>query len=432
MLILTYLILMLIYVGALIYRKKIMGATIGAIHKGALTLNNRVEEWGKRQIMENPSSPVAKWRYARQWKGAQVRKGIYEKLRNKKDVKGKDGSGQKKDGGKRGHPGDAGAPPPDEGMKANTTGNPQVEPDPEETNNVQTPVEGLEQMPEKAKESFGWRQVPDEHGGGQGDLEVFGPWGKIPTEARKPGKYDVVMEDGKKQTVYGSWEENSNGPVLRENYWSLERTKRAYRIMRDKQGNVFARKIDEDAAKGKRQEAGKETAPQAPQHIRPADYSAPEASTGTQPGASPVSRAARRRVSIKATSEGTPAPGGPPRSDLRGGPVTRGGAPLAGRDNGEKTTANSEKTARQTPIQRNRGPVDFGARYSPGANTPRNAREKTVSETGVIKEEKTNSRTAGAREDIANPDRHGGQPPVIEKNAPNPGGDGSGAGKGKG
>lgn len=388
MLIFTYFILMVLFVGALIFRKKIMDATIGSIHKGALTLNNRVEEWGNKQITENPSSPVAMLRYAKQWKRAEARREIYQKLREGM-------YGQKKEQ-KKSAPGDAGASPTDDLKKAGASGDPpegvayrqsnhtrdekpKTTGPKEPTENVQIPVEGLEQVPEKARESFGWRPAPDGQTGSQGEegLEVFGPWDKIPHEAREPVKYDVVMEDGKKQTVYGSWENTPQGPVLRENYWSLERTKRAYRILRDKEGKVFARNIGVNDATEKRRQADQKTTPQAKQNNRPIDYSPPEAAPGPQPGAN---HASARGATKKST-------------------------------------------------QRGRGPVDFGARYSPGTHPPRESAEKTVNGTGFVKDEKTDVQTAGpnfrVKGDIANPGRHRDQPPVI-----NEGGDGSGAGTG--
>ncbi|TEB04693.1 hypothetical protein Psch_03455 [Pelotomaculum schinkii] len=423
MLIFTYFILIGVFVGALILRKKLMDATVGAIHKGALTLNNRVEEWGNKQIAENPSSPMAQWRYGKLWKRAEARREIYQKLREEKYGQKKDGSRQEK-----GAFGDAGAPLPDNGKPDNgknvgTTGNPLEdstsqtkhtggrEPkaptkDPEEkkspgeeptteteTETIQTPVEGLEQMPEKARESFGWRSAPDGQRGGQDEdvLEVFGPWDKIPQDARKPVNYSVVTEEGRKQKVYGSWEETPHGPVLRENYWSLERTPRAYQIMRDNAGNVFARKVGVDNAAQKQQQAGQQTAPQASQNIRPEGYSAPESPPVPQPSANQAATATRRRIPLRMAQ----APGRPASGDFRNSPA----------DTARGTRAKSHPTQR-----RERGPVDFGARYSPGTHPPEDTDEKTIRQPEFAKEEKTDVRTADpyirAREETADPDRH--------------------------
>lgn len=445
MLIIIYFILIGIFIGSLIIRKKFMEATVGAIHKGALTLNNRVEDWKNRQIMENPNSPIAKWRYARQWNRMEARREIYKKLRDKKDGQGKDDILQNKTRNKKGHPDNA-TPPKDDGNNTGTAGNiaegtkskinhtvgkePKI-PDSEEaktpetekaTEEVQTPVNGLEQMPDNARKSFDWRPSPDGQTGRQGedDLEVFGPWDKIPQEAREPVKYDVVTEDGKKENIYGSWYETPNGPILRENYWSLERTRRAYRIMRDKQGNVFARKVNVDDAKEKEgQRAKKQATPQTPQNSPPPDYSAPKASSTLQPGTSQTSRVNHRRVPLRTTPESTAVPGESASSEYRNVSATREVPPLTGDERIENTTAAREKTVRQKPTQRGRGPVDFGARYSPGAHPP-----------GNVKEEKMGFSPAGpyfrANEDMANPNRHDDQLPVIENGTRS---EGSSAGK---
>ncbi|WP_449240573.1 hypothetical protein [Desulfoscipio gibsoniae] len=415
MLIIIYFTLIGIFIGSLILRKKFMEATVGAIHRGALTLNNRVDDWKNRQIMENPNSPVAKWRYARQWNRMEARRNIYNKLRDKRDRK----NGQEKEDilqnqtrNKKGHSDNAGTPSDNrknndttgnisEGAKRNINHTREKEPktlDPEEaktldaekaTEAIQTPVNGLEQMPENARESFDWRSAPDDQTGSQveDDLEVFGPWDKIPQEAREPVKYNVVTEDGKNENIYGSWEETPHGPVLRENYWSLERTRRAYRIMRDKQGNVFARKFNVDDAKEKGgQKAKKQAAPQTPQNSPP--------------------------------PESTAVPGESAGSEYRNVSAPRQGPPLAGHGSSEKTTATREKAVRQKPTQRGRGPVDFGARYSPGVHPPGEPSKKTVNATGNVKEEKN--------EDMANPNRHDDQPPIIENSSRS---EGSSAGK---
>lgn len=426
-----------------------MDATVGAIHKGALTLNNRVEDWGNKQITENPSSPVAMWRYAKQWKRTEARREIYNKLRgDKKDGQNNDSGEQKKRDSKNGHPGDAGTGSPDD-KNTNASGNPSggvayrqanhteggkpESPEPEERNEkTQTPVEGLEQMPESARDSFGWRPAPEGQSEGQGKegFEVFGPLDKIPQEARTPSKYEVPMEDGKKQSVYGAWEESPNGPVLREAHWYLQKTRRAFQILRNKDGKVFARKLDVENAAEKQQQADQKTAPQARQNFRPTDILAPETAPGPQPGENRTSRTAHGRVPLRTTQEGTTVQSRPDSGNLRDAPAVRGGPPLAGHDGDEKTTTVRETTVKPKPTQRSRGPVDFGARYSPGNHSSKESDGKTVNETGFAKGERTDEHAAGsysrAKEDISNPSGQGGQPPVIEKK--DPGGAGSESG----
>lgn len=112
MLLFKYFLLIVVFVSAIVLRKKMMEHTLGAIHRGALSLNNRIEGWVKRQVETHPASPYAQAIVQQRFKKAEMWRDLYKKWRKERVEKSQGPSSPNDDTG--GPPG-GGPRPPDNG-----------------------------------------------------------------------------------------------------------------------------------------------------------------------------------------------------------------------------------------------------------------------------------------------------------------------------
>jgi len=347
MLLFKYFLLIVIFIAALAFRKKMMEHTIGAIHRGALTLNNRVESWMKRQIETNPYSPYARIAMRKRFERLRIMRDLYRKwsekekkenpddssnspqnafsndsLSNAGDVGGADGDfvGARRNPvifrRKPSHEHVEEAFPREIAVRTETgpaeAGHPEFSGEtgravsPAGTSSQEGfPVGGVELLPLKARESFGWLPCSDD---GPDDGAVYGPKGnEVPEELKKPRQYFVPNAPGKYPSIipmYGAWEMTERGPALRA-YDIISNTpaSAAYQVFRNKRGEVFARKIEQERvphAETGLPEAGHGM----PSHVE-AEFSSPKRRSPAYPGGSDISGDPRKTGSSDTSSAET-------------------------------------------------------------------------------------------------------------------------------
>lgn len=281
-----YLLLIAIFVSALVFRKKMMEHTVGAISRGFAALSARVENWAKRQWETNPSSPYARAASYYRFRKYEFRRELYRKGRSVSRAKNEsEGNGENEDSGtgSAASQQSTGAPPQqgretrspaDRGRvfraRGGTAG---VEQDAAAPAAPAGPVQylppggiavrerGAETLtqpaapaadeplvrlePEDPGAAVGWLKIvgPAQE---DGVAAVFGPREEELPRFREPAHYDLLDENGAPRRVFGAWEGTPFGPVFRRHDVPESRL---YQVVRTGAGKVGSRSLAEEGGK---------------------------------------------------------------------------------------------------------------------------------------------------------------------------------------
>lgn len=247
-----YLLLIAIFVSALVFRKKMMEHTVGAISRGFAALSGRVESWAKRQWETNPSSPYARAAGYYRFRKYEFRRELYRKWRSAGRAKnGGEESGENEDSGAGGAaPQQSAGASPRQGQETRSLadrgrvfrargGTAGVEQDAAAPagpvqylppGGIAVRERGAESLtqpaapaadeppvrlePEDPAAAVGWLKIVEPR---QGDdvAAVFGPREEELPRFREPAHYDLLDERGAPRRVFGAWEDTPFGPAFR-------------------------------------------------------------------------------------------------------------------------------------------------------------------------------------------------------------------------
>lgn len=267
-----YLLLIAIFVSALVFRKKMMEHTVGAISRGFAALNARVENWAKRQWETNPFSPYARAAGYYRFRKYEFRQKLYQKWRS---------AGRAKNGGSGAAPQQSASASPRQGQETRSPadrsgvlrvrrgGTARPEQDAAASAATSGPVQylppggiavrerGAETLtqpaapaadepparlePEDPAAAVGWLKIvgPAQE---DGVAAVYGPREDELPRFREPAHYDLLDERGAPRRVFGAWEGTPFGPAFRR---GDAPESGLYQVVRTDAGKVGSRPLAE-------------------------------------------------------------------------------------------------------------------------------------------------------------------------------------------
>jgi len=282
-----YLLLIAIFVSALVFRKKMMEHTIGAISRGFATLSGRVESWAKRQWETNPYSPYARAANFYRFKKYEFRRELYRKWRSTSRAGDKDEENGKNEGSGTGDatsqqradapprqgretrsPADRGRvfrvrrdraaqqPEPDAAAPAATSGPVQYLPpggvavrerrdESPQQSDVSASELPVRPGPEDSGAALGWQEIPEPRQEG-GIVAVYGPREEDLPRLWEPAHYDLPDENGAPGRVFGAWESTPFGPAFRRHDVPESGL---YQVVRTGTGKVGSRPLAESGGR---------------------------------------------------------------------------------------------------------------------------------------------------------------------------------------